>query len=241
MPKAGKTGVTSNTPKNILFGAGTIHKNVAYTPSGYTLTSDTEIDSSKTYYTRSGSAGSYVYTAVTSPVVANIGTYYEMTSGGWNFEDSIVGATQGGSKLSIVPEFVDVEADGALVLVKGLKVKTGETASMEINFLEINKDIMTHALIGEVGESEDTHFDVLQTKADLVDGDYYENIAFVGETLDKRQIIVIMENALCTSGFESEGKNKEAGVGTYTFTCHAEIDSDLQTLPVKIYYPKETA
>ena len=194
MPKAGRTGVTSNTPKNILFGAGTIHKNV---------------------------------------------TYSQET--GWNFETSIVGATQGGSKLSIVPEFVDVEADGALVLVKGLKVKTGETASMEINFLEINKDIMTHALIGEIGTSEDTHFDVLQTKADLVDGDYYENIAFVGQTLDKRQIIVIMENVLCTSGFESEGKNKEAGVGTYTFTCHADIDSDLQTLPVKIYYPKETA
>lgn len=192
--KTGRTGVTSETPKNILFGAGTIHKNVKYTE----------------------------------------GT-------GWNFEDSIVGATQGGSKLSIVPEFVDVEADGALVLVKGLKVKTGETASMEINFLEISQDIMKHALIGEEGESEDNNFTVLQTKADLVDGDYYENIAFVGQTLDKRNIIVIMDNVLCTSGFESEGKNKEAGVGTYTFTCHADITSDLQTLPVKIYYPKASA
>ncbi len=188
--KAGKTGVTTNTPKNILFGAGTIHKNVKY------------------------------------------------ENGSWNFENSIIGATQGGSKLSIVPEFVDVEADGAMVLVKGLKVKTGETASMEINFLEINQDIMTHALIGEQGTSEDNNYDVLQTKADLVDGDYYDNIAFIGQTLDKRNIIVIMENALCTSGFESEGKNKEAGVGTYTFTCHADIESDLQTLPVKIYYPK---
>lgn len=188
--KAGKTGVTANTPKNILFGAGTIHKNVKY------------------------------------------------ENGSWNFENSIIGATQGGSKLSIVPEFVDVQADGAMVLVKGLKVKTGETASMEINFLEINQDIMTHALIGEQGTSEDNNYDVLQTKADLVDGDYYNNIAFVGQTLDKRNIIVIMENALCTSGFESEGKNKEAGVGTYTFTCHADIESDLQTLPVKIYYPK---
>ena len=189
--KAGKTGVTANTPKNILFGAGTIHKNVVYTN----------------------------------------GT-------GWNFEDSIIGATQGGSKLSIVPEFVDVEADGAMVLVKGLKVKTGETASMEINFLEINQDIMSHALIGEEGESEDNNYTVLQTKADIVAGDYYDNIAFVGQTLDKRNIIVIMGNALCTSGFESEGKNKEAGVGTYTFTSHADIESDLQTLPVKIYYPK---
>ena len=192
--KAGRTGVTAETPKNILFGAGTIHKNVQYTEGS-----------------------------------------------GWNFEDSIVGATQGGSKLTIVPEFVDVEADGAMVLVKGLKVKTGETASMEINFLEINQDIMKHALIGEEGTSEDKNFTVLQTKADLVDGDYYDNIAFVGQTLDKRQIIVIMENVLCTSGFESEGKNKEAGVGTYTFTCHADITSDLQTLPVKIYYPKTTA
>jgi hypothetical protein len=50
-----------------------------------------------------------------------------------------------------------------------------------------------------------------------------------------------MENVLCTSGFESEGKNKEAGVGTYTFTCHAEITGDLQTLPVHIYYPKDNA
>lgn len=191
--KAGRTGVTAETPKNILFGAGTIHKNVTYT------------------------AGT-----------------------GWNFEDSIIGATQGGSKLSIVPSFVDVEADGAVVLVKGLKVKTGEEASMEINFLEINQDIMKHALIGEEGTSEDPNFTVLQTKPDVTDGDYYDNVAFVGQTLDKRQIIVIMENVLCTSGFESEGKNKEAGVGKYTFTSHADITSDLQTLPVKIYYPNTT-
>lgn len=46
----------------------------------YTLTSDTALDSTKTYYTRSGSAGHYVYTAVASPDVANIGTYYELTS-----------------------------------------------------------------------------------------------------------------------------------------------------------------
>ncbi|MBQ3339663.1 MAG: hypothetical protein IJG82_08785 [Atopobiaceae bacterium] len=49
----------------------------------YELTEDTEIDSSKTYYTRSGSgtaASPYVYTEVASPVKANLGTYYEMTT-----------------------------------------------------------------------------------------------------------------------------------------------------------------
>ena len=49
----------------------------------YELTSDTEVDNSKTYYTRSGSgtsASPYVYTEVASPVKANLGTYYEMTT-----------------------------------------------------------------------------------------------------------------------------------------------------------------
>lgn len=192
--KAGRTGVTASTPENILFGAGTIHKNVKYT-----------------------------------------------TGTGWNFESTIIGATQGGSKLSVVPEFRDVEADGAWVLVKGLKVKVGESGSMEVNFLEINKDIMKHAIIGEDGTSEDNQYTMIQTKADLEDGDYYDNVAFVGKTLDNRNIIVIMDNVLVTSGFESEGKNKEEGVGKYTFTCHADISGDLQKLPIKIYYPVASA
>lgn len=49
----------------------------------YTLTSDEDIVAGKTYYTRSGSGTSespYVYTAVASPVKANIATYYEKTA-----------------------------------------------------------------------------------------------------------------------------------------------------------------
>ena len=49
----------------------------------YELTEDTEVDSSKTYYTRSGSgtsASPYVYTEVASPAKANLGTYYEITT-----------------------------------------------------------------------------------------------------------------------------------------------------------------
>ena len=45
----------------------------------YELTSDVAVDSSKTYYTRSGSEGAYTYTAVKSPAVGSISTYYEMT------------------------------------------------------------------------------------------------------------------------------------------------------------------
>ena len=176
MSKAGKTGVTTGTPKNILFGAGTIHKNLEY-----------KVES------------------------------------GWNFEESIIGATSGGSKVSITPEFYDVEVDGVLVPTKGLKQK-----------------IIKSSTIGKNGSSEDSSYTLIESKSSLSDGDYYDNIAFVGQMLDGRNIIVIFENTLCTSGMEQEGKSKEGAVGAYTFACHADIedDTDLDTLPWKIYYPK---
>lgn len=46
----------------------------------YALTSDVAINENKTYYTRSGSEGAYTYTAVETPVLSDIGTYYEVTS-----------------------------------------------------------------------------------------------------------------------------------------------------------------
>jgi hypothetical protein len=191
MSKEGKTGVSANTPKNIMFGAGTIHKGLKY------------------------------------------------TSNAWNFDSTIVGATSGGSKLSIVPEITNIEVDGALVKAKGLEVKTGETGKMEINFIELTKDIIKAATIGTDGTSEDAaNYDVIEPKANISEGDYWENIAFVGKTLEGKNIIAIMENALCTSGFEPEGKNKEGAVGKYTFECHADLTSDLEKLPWHIYYPK---
>ena len=189
----GRNGITADTPKRILFGAGTIHKGLKY------------------------------------------------TSNAWNFDSTIVGATNGGSKLSIVPELYDVPLDGANVAVKGLKVKTGETATMEVNFAELTEDIIKAATIGKTGTVTDTTYNLIESKADIAVGDYWENVAFVGRTLEGKNIIVIMENALITSGLETEGKNKESAVGTYTFTCHAAADADsFDTLPWKIYYPKAT-
>ena len=46
----------------------------------YALTEDTDIVSGKTYYTRSGSAGAYVYTEVANPAKADLGSYYEKTA-----------------------------------------------------------------------------------------------------------------------------------------------------------------
>lgn len=187
----GRSGITANTPKNIMFGAGTIHKGLTY------------------------------------------------SEGSWNFASSLVGATNGGSKFSITPEVHKIAMDGANVNVKGLTVKTGETAEMEVNFGEFSKDILTSAVLGELGTSEDEAYELIQSKQDIEEGDYWDNIAFVGRTVEGKNIIVILNNALCTSGFSSEGKNKTEGTASLKFECYQELDGNHDILPYKIYYPKQ--
>ena len=158
--------------------------------------------------------------------------------GTWNFAESIVGATSGGSKMSLVPEVTNVEVDGVFVKTKGLQKKTGGTGSAEINFIELTQDVIKAALIAKEGTSADTNYILLEDKADIAEEDYWENIALVGKTLKGKPIIAILDNVLCTSGFEPEPKNKEGTVVKLTFECHGVLGTHSDTLPWHIYYPK---
>lgn len=154
------------------------------------------------------------------------------------WKGDIIGATSGGNSVEIKGEIVDIELDGALVKVKGLAVMQGGTATMEVNFAELSPDVIKMAMIGEEGESEAEGYTMIQTKADISEGDYVDNFAFVGKTANgKKDIIVIMESALCTSGLKIEGKNKENAVIKLTMEAYAENAGNLDRVPVKIYYP----
>lgn len=186
------SGITANTPKTVMLGAGTIHKGLTFADSA------------------------------------------------WNFEESLICATSGGSKLSIVPEFYDVPVDGALVKVKGLTVKVGETATLEINPIEMKPEILNMAVIGDEKESETaTGYMEMTSRAIINEGDYVEKLGYVGKTIEGKPIIIIFDHALCTSGLELEGKNKEAAVPKFTFECFADLSPEADTLPWHIYYPAE--
>ena len=186
------SGITAKTPKNILLGAGTIHK-------GLTL-----------------------------------------EGGKWNFEESLLGATAGGTKLSIVPEIKQVEVDGANVKVKGLTVKVGETATIETNMVELTPDWIKMSVIGKAGESALDGYDEIVSKRQFEDGDYINKFAYVGKYIDGRPVIIVFDYALCSTGLEVEGKNKENGVFKATFECYAELSSEADILPYHIYTPKVT-
>jgi len=181
-------------------------------------------------------------------ILLGAGTWFKglkYTEGtGWS--GSVLGATSGGSSIKIVPEVKDIEIDGASVLAKGLAVMTGGTGDAEVNFAEMNADIIKLTTLGEILDENSEHyvegFDCIQTKNAITEGDYVENLGFVGYTSDrKKQIIVIIENALCKSGFQLDPKNKENAVVKATFSAYGDINTDLDRVPIRIYYPKTQA
>lgn len=163
---------------------------------------------------------------------------------GWG--GTVLGATSGGSSIKITSEVLDIEIDGALALAMGLAVMQGGAGEAEVNFAEITPDILKMTTLGEILSSEDDGyvegFDCIQTKNAIVAGDYVENLGFVGYTADQsKQIIVILDYALCKSGFQLDPKNKENSVIKATFTAYGDIDTDLDRVPIRIYYPKAKA
>lgn len=160
---------------------------------------------------------------------------------GWT--GTVLGATSGGSSIKIVNEIKDIEIDGALALAMGLAFMQGGSGEAEVNFAELNKDILKYTTLGEVLSEGDSGyvegFDCIQTKNAIVPGDYIENLGFVGYTADQsKMIIVILDYALCKSGFQLDPKAKENAVIKATFTAYGGIETDLDRVPIRIYYPQ---
>lgn len=177
-------------------------------------------------------------------ILLGAGTFHtglEFKGNAW--EGTCIGATSGGGKISIVGDLVDIELDGALVKVEGLTVKQGGTATMEVNVAELSPSVLKMATLFKEGtDSTATGFTMLQDKPHIEKGDYLTNFGFVGTTANgAKQIIVIFEKALCTSGLEVEGKSKENAVLKLTFEACAPLSGTLDRLPVKIYYPNASA
>lgn len=175
-------------------------------------------------------------------ILLGAGAYYKdlkyTEEKGW--EGKILGATQGGGKVTITPEYLTIEADGATVKVKGLEKKVGETANMEISLLEIKESHLIEVLHMEEDTTKNIkRYKAYKSKRDIGDDDYFDNIAFVGTLTSGEQIIIIFENGIIEGALELNPKNKEVSVFTATVECTASFEQDdLEHLPYYIYYPQ---
>ena len=162
---------------------------------------------------------------------------YDSTNG-WS--GTVLGATNGGIKFSVTPEYVDAELDGASVAVKGAKIKVSETATIESNMTEFSEGVIVDSLhLTEDTTESITGYKKYVSKRSISASDYLTNIAYVGALVSGEKIIVILPNAICTSALEVQGQNKTQATYTITFECTATFEQDdLEHLPYEIYYPQ---
>lgn len=242
-----KSGITSTTPNDFILNAGVVFKNFKWKwrlagdgKTGISIVADTENESDTTIHlskvTNTGVSFIALDDSYKEPKVGDI------IVGAWDdAAENVLGATSGGNKLSIMSEITQIEVDGALVKVKGLTQKQGETGTLETNLAQHTKESFIRSIIGTEQSSLIKGYAQLTTKALIEASDYLDNIAYVGTMSDGTECIIIMENALCTSGFELEAKNKETAVLKATFECNADFDDAHDTLPIYIFVPNKEA
>ena len=232
-----KSGINSKTPDEFLLGAGVVFKNFRYVYEKYEP-EDPESAAAGGTIKLSQLTGSVSFIGVKEGFAPKAGDY---VVGAWDDSEAhVLGATNGGNKLSIVPEITPIEVDGAVVEIKGLNQKTGETGTLEINLAQHTVESLKRAIVGKEVESLIPGYHQIQTKSLIELSDYLDNIAYVGSKTDGTEIIVIMENAICSSGLEVDSKNKETSVVKTTFKATADFKSGVyDTLPVYIFYPEE--
>ena len=151
---------------------------------------------------------------------------------------AIIGATQEGGTLTITPEFFAPELDGATVAIKELQTKVGETAQMDVTYAELTAEQVSKMVIGNVGETTDKNYEVV-TSSVLKSGHFYSGFGFYGEYLDGRPMIILFKNALCTSGFTTDNKNKTNSIFKGTIACHSDIAYGTTKLPYAIFIRKK--
>lgn len=241
-----KSGINSTTPQDFLLGAGTVFKNLkfVYSKAEETTAGALEVVSDDTEETDTTIQISKLKAGVS--FIALAADYAEPVEGdfvvgAWDdSEANVLGATSGGNKVSITSELMNIDVDGATVKVKGLTHKIGEAASLEVNLAQHTIESFKRAIVGKEVNSLIKGFSQIVTKSLLELSDYLDNIAYVGSMTDGTDVIIIMENAICTSGLEVEGKNKETAVVTTTFEASADFDGGVfDTLPVYIFYPEK--
>lgn len=166
----------------------------------------------------------------------------QKSAGQW--EGELLGATAGGNKVTIEVIYREIEIDGVFTPAVGQKILKGHTAKIETNVKELTAENIRLAINGEIkdanGTDAPTGYKVIYGKPKLENTDYIKNLGIVGTMSGTNDpIIVIIDNALCTSGLDFETKDDDEAVVSMTFEAHADEDKvDDLSLPCRIYFPK---
>ena len=150
----------------------------------------------------------------------------------------LIGATQGGSQLSIVPEIRQIPVDGVKGPTKGYEVMESVTATLTTNIKEVKPESVKLALAAAtVDTTALTDYSKITINDEILNTDYIDNITWIGKISGSNDpIMIVLKNVLCLNGFSFAVADKSEGVVPVTLTAHYDV-ADLEEVPVDIYIP----
>lgn len=154
-----------------------------------------------------------------------------------------LGATAGGNSVVVEQEYREIEIDGVFTQAVGQKAIESSTAKLTANVKELTAENIRMAINGTLREADEDEapegYKVVEGKGQLECEDYIKNLGLVGTITGSSQpIIVILENAICTSGLEMETEDDDEAVIAMEFTGHAGAEDVADRKPpIKIYFP----
>lgn len=156
-------------------------------------------------------------------------------------DESLLGATRGGSTFAIETEYRDMPVDGAKGPVKGGRRPTAVNAMLTINFLELASTLIARVLPGaSVADygSPKTHDEITRALA-IALTDYATNVALVGEVTGGGVSAAefILDNALVDGNFELGLADADEPVLSAQFKGHFD-PSSMDAEPWTIRWPE---
>jgi hypothetical protein len=188
-----------------------------------------------------------VFTGLTSNTKKNIQldagslfkNYVSATDTPSTASSKLIGATVGGSTLSVVPEVRQIAVDGVKGPTKGYEIFECYTGTLTTNVKEITPGAVALALAAATTSTPTapSSYSKIVPDAELADTDYLTNVTWIGKILGSSDpIIVVFKNALNLNGFSMQVQDKNEGQIPLTLTAHYD-PSALDEVPVEIYIP----
>ncbi len=154
---------------------------------------------------------------------------------------ALLGATKGGSQLTIEQEVKDMEVDGARGPVIGSRRITMVKAVLTVNFIEHTLANLKRALVGSTSAVFVIDWDAITRDLVIADADFLTDITIVGEVSGTSDGMAIkLDNTLADGNFELTFADKEEGIVTMVFTSHfdpVDLAAGTDTEPWTIYWP----
>ena len=148
-------------------------------------------------------------------------------------EENIIGATRGGGSFNAVPEIHQASVDGAPTYTKGLERCDGWNVNLSFTMVEFTAPAIIRALgVGASSRVVETTDTKITAVTNILTTDY-KDVYWVGDTSDGKNVVILVKNAMNTSGLALTVTDK--GEGTFGLTLQGHHDTaNLDAAPFEI-------